>query len=310
MKLRFGSALAATLVLLSGIAVSAQVPVEPERQPVVPEGTDDITVTGQRREALRMIMQGFITEIGDPVSRSRGYARWRGALCVGVTGISDPGPAQFLIDRISSRALENGLRPEEPGCQPTVLVIFTADGRGTATQLVAEAPLAFRPFGGTGGTTQGFQALDDFQATEAPVRWWQVMAQVDELGNLAMTTSLTGEGGLPTTRGMNSRIRDSISEALWSCLIIVDTRKLDGLEWAQLGDYLAMVALAQVKPDSAPADYDSILNLFRVPNPPPAMTEMDLNYLHALYEMDNMLLPRMQRRVFANEMLEENESAQ
>jgi hypothetical protein len=69
-----------------------------------------------------------------------------------------------------------------------------------------------------------------------------------------------------------------------------------------------MVVLAQVKPDGEPANYESILNLFRTENPPRAMTEMDLAYLRALYEMDISLMPRVQRRVFATEMLNQNES--
>lgn len=306
MKLRLRSPLAAMLVLLAGGALSAELPIEPDRQPVVAEGVDDITVTARRREALRMRMQEFITEIGDPVSRHQGYARWRRDVCVGVSGLADPVPAQYIADRISFRALENGLRPKGPGCRPNIQVIFTADGRGTATRLVADSPRAFRPFGGESGTTQGLQALGEFQTAEVAVRWWQIMAPVDDYGQPAIDMT-GGVGGTPTIRGSNSRIKNSISEALWSSVVVIDTTKLGEVDWPQLGDYVTMVALAQVKPDGEPADYNSILNLFRTDNPPPAMTQMDLAYLRALYEMDISLMPRVQRRVFATEMLNESE---
>ncbi len=305
MKLRLRSTFAATLILLAGGALSAELPIEPDRQPVVAEGVDDITVTARRREALRMRMQDFITEIGDPVSRHQGYARWRRDVCVGVSGLADPVPAQYIADRISFRALQNGLRPKGPGCRPNIQVIFTADGRGTATRLVADSPRAFRPFGGESGTTQGLQALGEFQTAEVAVRWWQIMAPVDDYGQPAIDMT-GGVGGTPTIRGSNSRIKNSISEALWSSVVVIDTSKLGDVDWPQLGDYVTMIALAQVKPDGEPADYDSILNLFRIDNPPPAMTQMDLAYLRALYEMDISLMPRVQRRVFATEMLEES----
>jgi hypothetical protein len=306
MKLHLRSPLAAVLILLTSTALPAEAPIEPERQPVVGEGVEDITVTAQRREALRMRMQEFITEIGDPVSRHQGYARWRRDVCVGVSGLADPVPAQYIADRISFRALENGLRPKGPGCRPNIQVIFTADGRGTATRLVADSPRAFRPFGGESGTTQGLQALGEFQTAEVAVRWWQIMAPVDDHGQPAIDMT-GGVGGTPNIRGSNSRIKNSISEALWSSVVIIDTTRLGEVDWPQLGDYVTMVALAQVKPDGEPADYDSILNLFRTENPPPAMTDMDLAYLKALYEMDISLMPRVQRRVFATEMLHESE---
>lgn len=306
MKLRLHTTLAATLILLAGEALSAELPIEQERQPVVGEGVDDITVTARRREALRMRMQDFITEIGDPVSRHQGYARWRRDVCVGVSGLADPVPAQYIADRISFRALENGLRPKGPGCRPNIQVIFTADGRGTATRLVADYPRAFRPFGGESGTTQGLQALGEFQTAEVAVRWWQIMAPVDDYGQPAIDMT-GGVGGTPNIRGSNSRIKNSISEALWSSVVIVDTSKLGEVDWPQLGDYVTMVVLAQVKPDGEPADYESILNLFRTENPPPAMTDMDLAYLKALYDMDISLMPRVQRRVFATEMLNATE---
>jgi hypothetical protein len=299
-------ALTALLALLSSATLGAEAPIAAERQPVVGEGVDDITVTAQRREALRMRMQDFITEIGDPVSRHQGYARWRRDVCVGVSGLADPVPAQYIADRISFRAMENGLRPKGPGCRPNIQVIFTSDGRGTATRLVAESPRAFRPFGGESGTTQGLQALGEFQTAEVPVRWWQIMAPVDDYGQPAIDMT-GGVGGTPNIRGSNSRIKNSVSEALWSSVVVIDTSKLGEVDWPQLGDYVTMVVLAQVKPDGEPVDYDSILNLFRTENPPPAMTQMDLAYLRALYEMDISLMPLAQRRVFATEMLEQNE---
>src|SRR5690606_37081377 len=107
----------------------------------------------------------------------------------------------------------------------------------------------------------------------------------------------------PTVRGVASRLKSPISDALWGSLIIVDARKLGNVQWPQLADYLTMVSLAQIDPDARPSAYDSILNLFSADNPPPGMTDMDRIYLRALYAMDTMMLPHTQHGVFSNRMV-------
>ena len=183
-------------------------------------------------------------------------------------------------------------------------VMVTPDGRDTATQLVQRSPRSFRPWGGTGGTTQGVEALDAFTTAEVPVRWWQVTMIVDEVGNPALDLT-NGLLGPPMVRGANSRIKAAVSDELWGSIVIVDTSKLQDTNWQQLTDYLSMVSLAQVKPDGAPAGHDSILNLFGTGQRPPGMTDMDRTYLRALYDMDTMLLPRVQRGIFASRMVRE-----
>ena len=108
-----------------------------------------------------------------------------------------------------------------------------------------------------------------------------------------------------TLRGQVSRLKSTLSDAIWGSLVIVDAGKLGNVKWPQLADYLAMVSLAQVDPNGRPSGYDSILNLFSTDTPPRGMTDMDRTYLRALYEMDTMLLPHMQRGVFSNRMVRE-----
>jgi hypothetical protein len=303
MSMRF-PAVFTGLALLSGMVLAAGAPTEPAPVPELGDDVEDIIVTGQRRGVLRKLMLDFIIEIGDPVSRDRGFARWRDDVCVGVHNLVDRAAAQYVADRISLAALEVGLEPGEPGCRANLNVIFTPNARDTAVRLAESSPRSFRPWGGTGGTTQGLDALEAFKTADVPVRWWHITMIVDEMGNPAMDLS-GGLLGLPQVRGSNSRIKNSVSDELWGSIVIVDTSKLGSVRWEQLTDYLAMVSLAQVKPDGAPAGYDSILNLFSDGNRPAGMTDMDRTYLRALYEMDTMMLPRIQRGVFASTMLRE-----
>ena len=69
-------------------------------------------------------------------------------------------------------------------------------------------------------------------------------------------------------------------------IIIVDSTKLTGTTWQQLGDYLAVVSLAQVDLDTNPAAFDSILNLFSNPEAYSGLTDWDRTYVQALYQFD------------------------
>ena len=78
---------------------------------------------------------------------------------------------------------------------------------------------------------------------------------------------------------LNSQIVDQI----YKSIVIVDIDAVSGLNAAQLGDYLAMVTLAQVDPEADTGPFDTVLNLFDNPPAVPGMTEWDQSYLSALY---------------------------
>jgi len=292
--------LVASLLLTAAFATAADGTDETELRLPAGEDMEDIVVIGQRPGVLRRLMFDFLVEIGDPVSSSRGYARWWDRLCVGVYNLPDQRVAQYVADKITIAALEVGLRTESPGCQPNLRVVFSPDGRELASRMVEESPFMFRPFGNTEYTTQGVTALEHFKTSDAPVRWWQITMVVDEVGNPAIQLP-----GLetPEVRGVASRLKSPISDALLGSLIIVDAGRLGNVQWPQLADYLTMVSLAQINPDARPSGYDSILNLFSADNPPRGMTDMDRAFLRALYEMDTMVLPYTQRGTFSNTMV-------
>lgn len=275
---------------------------EPAPAPAAGDVIEDIVVRGQRPERVRELLLDFIVDIGDP-SLDRGYARWENRLCVGVYNVPDTQAAQYIADKITLVALEVGLKTGSPGCRPNLSIVFSPDGRELAAKMVQETPLLFRPFGNTSGTTQGEAALEQFQTSDAAVRWWQITMVVDEIGMPAI--ELIGVPGIPQARGEVSRIKSGVKDALWGNLIIVDVRKLANVKWPQLADYLAMVALAQIAPDSPPSDHDSILNLFNADHKPDGLTPTDLAYLRALYTLNTNIMPFTQRGAFANRMVYE-----
>lgn len=309
--------LAAALLLAASAAAAAAQETSPAETPPNPNLPEDrIVVIGQMPEGqnLREYVSDFVAEVARPVGNSGnfGYARWDGRICVGVENIARDA-AQYIADRISQVALEVGLRPGEPGCAPNIAIVFSVDGAALATYLAESEPSMFRPFAGTGGTMHGLHALEEFTTSDAAVRWWQISMVVDWAGNIAI--ELPNLGHLPPcygevricVSGSNSRITNAVRDELWAAYVIVDVTKLDGANWGQMADYLAMVSLAQIAPDADATGYDTILNLFHTQSRAYGMTDWDRAYLQALYEFEPHRMPEQQRGAITREFVRQYE---
>jgi hypothetical protein len=237
-----------------------------EVAPQAPDVGDEVVVRGQRmsdiEDGLRAEIGEFIGEVTAPPA-GRGFARWDRRVCIGIHNLEQTA-AQYLVDRISKLALDVGLVPGEPGCGPNVIIIFTTDGRQLATQLVENERKFLRPTG-EGGVHRGLAGLDRFVESDKAVRWWQVSMPVSAQSGIAALELPNGLG--PPVIGVAgpSRIHSGIVDSLQRVIVVVDSSKLTGTTWQQLGDYLAVVSLTQVDLDANPASFDSILNLFTNP---------------------------------------------
>jgi hypothetical protein len=278
---------------------------EPAPAAAAPSVDEEVVVRGRRmsdiEDDLRIHVDAFIDEIVALPFGNRGFARWDRSVCVGVHNLSRE-PAQYLVDRISLLAAEVGLTPGEPGCPPQVIIIFTVDGKATASYIVEEMPRVVRPTG-NGGVHRGLAALDRFAETDAPVRWWQLSLPVDARhGNVAI--QMQGQEAPTVAVAGPSRIHSGIRDAMWRVLIIVDSTKLvPGTTWQQLGDYLAVVSLAQIDLDTNPTAFDSILNLFTNPKAYSGLTDWDRSYVRALYDFDQERNPNQQKSDLMSRMV-------
>jgi hypothetical protein len=275
-----------------------------EVAPQAPDVGDEVVVRGQRmsdiEDGLRAEIGEFIGEVTAPPA-GRGFARWDRRVCIGIHNLEQTA-AQYLVDRISKLALDVGLVPGEPGCGPNVIIIFTTDGRQLATQLVESERKFLRPTG-EGGVHRGLAGLDRFVESDKAVRWWQVSMPVSAQSGIAALELPNGLG--PPVIGVAgpSRIHSGIVDSLQRVIVVVDSSKLTGTTWQQLGDYLAVVSLTQVDLDANPASFDSILNLFTNPKAYSGLTDWDRTYVQALYRFDQERAPRLQRGQLAGEML-------
>ncbi len=274
---------------------------------------EDVVV---ERRALESMVRNFVGEIGAPAQR-RGLARWQGEICVGVVNIRRD-VAEYIADRVSDVGMDLGLEAGEPGCRANIFIVFAADSAALADAMVSENRQAFRR--GVSGLDRGSAALREFQAADRPVRWWHVSMPTDsETGQRAVrlpgdVDPTTGQPAAPLVNVFAaSRLSSQIRDDMAKVMIIVDVDQLGETNLAQLADYLAFIALAQVDPEGETGSYDTILNLFDAPLSVDGLTEWDASYLRSLYRVQNSpvqrINPRAQAGVMAADMLRDRQRA-
>ena len=253
---------------------------------------EDVVVEGRRLEDAT---SEFVREVADPAP-GRGLARWRGGVCPGVVNLRGE-TARYIADRVSTVASDLGLRTGAAGCKPNIVIIATTDANAFTKAYVAREPRLFVA-GGT-GMDQGRAALDRFQNTDRPVRWWTLSVPVDgDTGVRAVRlpgdVSGSGTGG-GDGRGNTaeyapniavrsfSRMSSQIIDDVRGVYIIVDIDRIQGASVTQLADYIALVAMAQIDPDADTSHYATILNVFDDPTQTETLTNWDRAYLEGLY---------------------------
>jgi len=272
------SALAFAVICAAPLSVNAQTVNE-----------EELVVTGQRvEEAIR----DFVTSLTVAPTGEDQIARWDRRVCPGVAGIRSR-HGQALIDRLALRAFSVDLDVGEPGCTPNVLIFVTPDSDALARELVDNYPDLVGYYGGQATQTRGREALEAFATTPRAVRWWHVSQTVTRDGQVLGETSTqpTRSGGFRGAQVVRNapaaRLQAATRQDFNRVLIIVDARRAAGLSIDALGDYVAMVALAQLDPSANTLEHRTILNLFadqeagRVA--PTSLTEWDVSYLTALY---------------------------
>jgi hypothetical protein len=274
-----------------------------------PEGPmEEVVVRGRRMSEIEFDLPNYIREFLVEIVAlppGGGYARWHKSVCIGVHNL-EVSAAQYIVDRISMLAFDVGLDPGEPGCTPNVMIIFTTEASRLAAELVDSQPGLFRPFGPACCMQLGLAALDEFVKTDRPVRWWHVSMPVDTRMRqraIQMPTDSPGQYPIINVAGP-SRIHNGVADELQQVVIVVDGTQLAGTTWEEIGDYLAVVSLAQINPQTNPDSFDSILNLFSNPAAYSGLTDWDRSYIRALYEVNMARLPELQRHQMVSAMAE------
>ena len=318
------SVLAAAVAAMLGLAQAEAARASATQPPAEQDGTavEGVVVQGRRtsEEEQRKAESAFVRELAAPTRRAR-LARWDDQVCPGVVGWPHD-RAAYVVERIAQEARAVGLEVGPPGCEPDILILVTSDGDRTAREVREKFrklfvhPLARSLYSGGGG-----QTADQFVAESRPVRWWHLTELTGSDGRplrMAMLSSLVpGMPEVPVPVVDNaavSRAASAVKEDLARALIIVDTSRLKGVTYEELASYLAMVSLAQLKPDAEPDSLPTILSLFRDRDAggtrPDTLTEWDRAYLRGLYAAaDNSRSLHTQRGAIRRSLEQVSETA-
>lgn len=295
--MQFQSLLPAAL-LLAGLGAQTTTPT-PQEPPAT--AVEDVVVNGR---SLQQTVEAFVSEVTSPPP-GHGPARWDRRICVGVVNLRQDA-ARIVIDRVSEAATLIDLEPAGPGCSPNILVIATDDANGLANALLQAEPLAFRPR--YSGASQSARTLEAFRTTSEPVRWWHVSMPVTRYGG-APAVRLPG-GVAPRIPG-SGRLTTEVTNQLLRSFVILDITRMEGATFQQVGDYIAMVALAQIDPDADTSSFDTVMNLFDDPAHSENLTDWDQAYLRALYGAYlNERSPNAQLGSVGNVMVRDRRSAE
>ena len=278
---------------LGAAAAMAQEPAVPPADGAPPATrVDDVIVQGR---PLEEAVEEFVETLSAP-ARLHGLARWRSEVCVGVINFRPDGARQ-IIDRISDVARDLNIALREPGCSPNLVIVGTPAPDEVATEMVRRYRGEFFRFGAT-RSNRGMAALEAFQVTDAPVRWWHVSIPMIAGTNMPAFTSLGGAGYKPCSHrnsGIGYRFCRYITDHISRLLVIVDFNQMEGVNYAHLADYLTMIGLAQVEPDSDYSGFETVPNLFDPGVTVTGLTDWDHIYLQALYSAEELLIdPREQ----------------
>ncbi len=270
------------------------------------EAPSGVTIEA-RRARLEQQVTAFVSGIVGSPQEPTGLARWVEAICPLVSGPRlAPKDAEFILARITDLARQAGVPFAEDKCRNPNLYVLLTDrpaellsgmNRRNHSFTFADAPSSL---------------IDGFIATPRPVRvWYHITLKTPEDTPLAgMSFPSDTKDTRVQFRGVNFKSQEShlTFNVIWDIyrvFVIVDQSRLQGATREQLGDYIAMVSLAQLEADPQLADAPSILTLFErdARTAPDGASDWDTAFLNALYRTDQKSV--LQRTLIAREMVRE-----
>ncbi len=272
---------------LAGLILAALVPVTAMAQEPPPMVSDPVVVKAANRART-------LNYVRAATALSAGMVSRRGSrLCPVVAG-GGKAVDRYVRSRLRQVAEDVGLKFETKTCYPDLLILFSREPEAMLDQARRRGKIRY--------DTIAMPRVDRFKASAQPVRWLSYTGEIPAYGDIS-----AGDASIPTMSSPGSRIIQTVASQLNYSLVVVDARKVDGVEVAALADYLSLVVLADIRPDATQPDQVSILNLFAAPGGPKRLTASDRAYLRALYKLKTDRVAPDQLGALASGMADELE---
>jgi len=268
-----------------------------------------IVVTGQRptREQARERAVSFVRQVG--VARGEQSAsRWTDPVCPRVLGIAQP-YSGIVEERMRAIAREVGMRVGATGCQPNISVSFVGDAAGLMQEIDRRSPTRLQ------------EVPHDLRAAmltgDAPIRWWYLTERrsrhsMRNAPQALQTEAGSAGGGSQQASGAldvealtqydSSMISTQMARAIIDANVVIDLDRVEGRTLQAVAAYAAFVAYSEVRP-SAPPPAGSVLDMFNGDNAPDGLTDWDMAFLRALYQLPLDRPARRHRGIIVRDMV-------
>jgi hypothetical protein len=155
------------------------------------------------------------------------------------------------------------------------VVVVTSDPETFLREWWAEEPRLFE-------RERGVQGVERMIRTDRAVRVWHNACNAPP--SLARTYRLNAQWHCDTGT-LGSRITRAAVRSIYSAIVVVDFRRIEGLTWGQVADYVAMVGLAQLQADAETGAVPTVLSLFEDDDDAraKALTVWDQAFLKSVY---------------------------
>lgn len=246
----------------------------------------------QARKELKQQLKSFVSNVTGPLTSYDPVPLWRTPVCPVLAGLpqSEGEPVFAHLER-TMRAL--GMPLGEIGCRPNLQIIVSSQPEESIAAMAKTQPEAL---GDTGH-------LQSFISKARPVRVWYntALAAHTTAALVSPATGAPGTGppgtGLGTSGGSAAitsmdptapRFYSSAYHPLVGVIAFVDLKRIEGFDWNQIADYVAMAALTRVNLDSNFGDAPTILRLFSATGTdrPTGLSDWDKALLTELYRTD------------------------
>jgi hypothetical protein len=193
---------------------------------------------------------------------------------------------EYVLTRLSQIAASAGAPLAPDHCKPNFFVVVTSEPDAL---LKAWSKRDVRMF--ENGDDHGYTEIRKFLDARVPVRAWY-NAEIYNSDGTPLRYEGLGvlKGFRVTSYAVATHIRFNTVRDLASVIVLIDAPRARGISFGQLGAYVAMVGLAQIKSDAKVSDTPSILQLFSDAGrpAPKGLTQWDQAFLKGLYHTEHL----------------------
>lgn len=268
----------------------------------------------------------FVQAYADAAPRLGLIGRWREPICVKVVNLT-PEQGAMVQARVEQVARGVGLPVRKAGCESNIQIVLSSQPQ-TFVDTVAK----------NNEHALGYHLPSDLKKVKTvshPIQaWYKTATQSAKLGMDGLDWAIQDSSGhyintkevagFPFAPGgesvdtpnsplpmgcAGSLISDCTRSIFKNVLVVVDSRAVAGKDLGVVADYVALLALSQVKPGDGCSPLPSILDLLAKSacpgrDPPAELTPADAAYLTALYASNPESTATTQRGDMAGRMAE------